>query len=427
MEQYFNIDGMKPGESIRLRVTVQNAWLDRFPEATPVTVTRSATGWRYESAYGVTAGFVDGEPRVNPGHQGMNAHVKFACGAPYAIRSVSESALLREAYRLERQGYARTGREESKGYRDSRHREGYGRRAAFALERARERVARYLAGDASALPRYIKAGIWSGLGGSDGSTSRHFGTRGRWIESPESKGLRFIGLCSDYRGDGSRRAEYGAWYLDADGSETVSGVVYQLPARAGKVRYLAGYADPWNIDKAGRGPAWLSVEVIEGDATDSDYGTPDALREAYREADAIAERMAEDKREHAEAVDAGRDAREKAASALEAGKAWLSTLRVIRAERRAVCVAFRERFEAVRDGVPLAMTRAWLRDRIADIRDNLESSADAERGEYEAARREAVEALDTLPNPPRYANPDYLQRAESLRSAWRDGYAEGSL
>jgi len=84
-------------------------------------------------------------------------------------------------------------------------------------------------------------------------------------------------------------------------------------------------------------------------------------------------------------------------------------------------------FEAVRDGVPLAMTRAWLRDRIADIRDNLESSADAERGEYEAARREAVEALDTLPNPPRYANPDYLQRAESLRSAWRDGYAEGSL
>jgi len=317
MEQYFNIDGMKPGESIRLRVTVQNAWLDRFPEATPVTVTRSATGWRYESAYGVTAGFVDGEPRVNPGHQGMNAHVKFACGAPYAIRSVSESALLREAYRLERQGYARTGREESKGYRDSRHREGYGRRAAFALERARERVARYLAGDASALPRYIKAGIWSGLGGSDGSTSRHFGTRGRWIESPESKGLRFIGLCSDYRGDGSRRAEYGAWYLDADGSETVSGVVYQLPARAGKVRYLAGYADPWNIDKAGRGPAWLSVEVIEGDATDSDYGTPDALREAYREADAIAERMAEGQREHAEAVDAERYSRERAASALE--------------------------------------------------------------------------------------------------------------
>lgn len=422
METYFNIDAMKPGESIRLRVTVQNAWLDRFPEATPVTVTRDSDGWSYSSAYGATRADMTVTP--NPGHQGMNQHVKAACGAPYAIRTVAESVLLREAYRLQRQGYARTGRE-SRFMRFPADREQ--RRAVEALERARDRVARYLAGDASALPRYIKPGIWSGLGGSDGITSRHFGTRGRWIESPESKGLRFIGLCSDYRGDGSRRSEYGAWYLDADGSETVSGVVYQLPARAGKVRYLAGYADPWNTDKAGRGPAWLSVEVIEGDATDSDYDAPDALREAYREADAIAERMAEDQREHAEAVDAGRDAREKAASALEAGKAWLSTLRVIRTERRAVCIAFRERFEAVRDGVPLAMTRAWLRDRIANIRDNLESSADAERGEYEAARREAVEALDTLPRPPRYANPDYLQRAESLRSAWRDGYAEGSF
>lgn len=419
MEQYFNIDAMKPGESIRLRVTVQNAWLDRFPEATPVTVTRDSDGWSYSSAYGATRADMTVTP--NPGHQGMNQHVRAACGAPYAIRTVAESVLLREAYRLQRQPFARS------LMRSARYPAPDARRAVEALERARDRVARYLAGDASALPRYIKAGIWSGLGGSDGITSRHYGTRGRWIESPESKGLRFIGLCSDYRGGGSWRSEYGAWYLDADGLETVSGVVYQLPARAGKVRYLAGYADTWNTDKAGRGPAWLSVEVIEGDATDSDYDTPDALREAYREADAIAERMAEDEREHAEAFDAGRDAREEAASALEAGKAWLSTLRVTRAERRAVCIAFRERFEAVRDGVPLSMTRAWLRDRIADIRDNLEPRAEAERGEYEAARAEAVEALDTLPRPPRYANPDYLQRAESLRSAWRDGYAEGSL
>lgn len=57
---------------------------------------------------------------------------------------------------------------------------------------------------------------------------------------------------------------------------------------------------------------------------------------------------------------------------------------------------------------------------------NLQSLNSAVPADFHGRAR-AAEALDTLPRPPRYANPDYLQRAESLRSAWRDGYAEGSF
>lgn len=333
MGQYFNIDAMQPGESVVLLVTAQTPYREQWAERTPVTVARTATGWTYESPHGAT----DADPAVqpNPGHQGLNSHMKTLCGVPYAIKSARESDLITREYRLiRRELFARTARTESAMYPRSIYPERYGKRAAYALQIARETIRKNMV---SRAPFADGSRVWSGLGGSLGAPFAAYGeTACRWIENPEAVGLRLVGLAHDVGRAGyaySRNAvDHTGWYLDSDNmGETVSGVVYRLPARDGRARYLAGYADPYQADGRGNGPALLSLEVLEGDATDSDYDPDPVLRDAAMRADGIAERMAEAERDFQDGDRMGRKARAKMDAARETGRAWVAACREARA------------------------------------------------------------------------------------------------
>lgn len=459
---YFPIDQLPEGATVRLFVEVQNAY--DFPPDQAVTVTRTPEGFRYESGPGGET-FADMTVQPNPGHQGMNAHVRAACGAPYAIASRDRAEVVRDAFRAHRAaGYpaaaalirARTAivwhwqcrkalaAAESEV---ARQRDIDGRRFAPGLvaAEAAAKEARTAERRAAAMVRTYatprgpgKRGlILSTEGGpalsqGDGAAHKVGGYLVRWIEAPESRGLRFVGLQDDAARKADMRFDVTGYYLDEHGCETVSGVVYQLPARKGRTRFLAGYADPHNCDKHGRGPACLAVEMFESvDVTPGPVtyrtwtpagyksrtvwqsreekqkeGTQDALRAAVGAAAAIAESMAEAEREYQEAYRAGRDARDKAAEARKAGLAWVESLRDLRAAWAARLGEVRTRRFA---GGEVQTVYRDLRAAVRDVRAACES--------YLEARKEARDAIDGS-RPRRY-------QGESVLDGWKCGYADG--
>lgn len=244
--------------------------------------------------------------------------------------------------------------------------------------------------------KYGAPSIWKGLGGSDGKLFSAYGeTACRWIENPESKGLRFVGLAHDVAKSNysylRNAVEHTGWFLDNEIlHETVSGVVYQLPARDGKPRYVVGYADPYNCDKDGNGPALLSVEVLEGERHDSyNHGYNPALRDAARRADSIAESMAEQEREYQDARRAGQTAREKTQEATQAGQEWIAEIR-----------AFRDLWKARRN-----LQTATLKKQVKTVR---------------AACANYIETRDTA-RVMRNDKPSTRQ-PETLQGAWLEGY-----
>lgn len=124
----------------------------------------------------------------------------------------------------------------------------------------------------------------------------------RWIENA-SDVLRLVGFADEIA---PRRVDHKGWYADAHGSSVYRGVVYQMPGRDGKARYVPGYADPDN-----EGCALLSfADVITGEPggngdrwSENDY---DARRDAAGRADGIAQSFAEDAKEYDTAWQAGR-------------------------------------------------------------------------------------------------------------------------
>lgn len=123
-------------------------------------------------------------------------------------------------------------------------------------------------------------------------------THMRWIEKPENCGLRFVGYADDL----SDHIKHTGWYTDDDGcDETVRGVVYQLPARNGQALYVPGYVDSWND-----GAVCLAFSSIsEGEPCLWGNNWDDEKAHAARDADHIAERMAEESRDHNRAWQAG--------------------------------------------------------------------------------------------------------------------------
>lgn len=185
-----------------------------------------------------------------------------------------------------------------------------------------------------------------------------YGRNMRWFEATETAGLRLVGLAHEVSPAGyaySRNAvEHTGWYLSDDNwtGKTVAGVVYQLPGKNGRARYLAGYADPWND-----GAACLSIEVIEGDARDSSWDSDDGLRDAAREADSIAERMAEKERDYQRAWRAGRDCEDKRDEVIHI--------------RRELLAALAERDKTLETKTPnlCAMLRRIVESRLDQIRE----------------------------------------------------------
>ena len=117
-----------------------------------------------------------------------------------------------------------------------------------------------------------------------------------WVEKPTKNGLRLVGFADeiakrDYAHCGG--IGHNGWYIDDFQDVVYRGVVYQLPGKHGKARYLAGYADPYND------AAFLGLgRVFEG------LPDPDTARDAAYAADAIAERAAEREREFNEVANA---------------------------------------------------------------------------------------------------------------------------
>ena len=223
----------------------------------------------------------------------------------------------------------------------------------------------------------------------------HGESRVRFIENPAALGLRLVGLAHDAApaGHAYLRAavDHTGWHLDPDGcGETVAGVVYRTSGKDGRARYLVGYADPWNADKDGNGPALLSLSPLIGDRLDSDWDQDSVLRDAARRADSIAERMADDERNYQDANRAGREAREKAVEMRETARGYVQAVRALRA-------ALKGR-HAIDGG------RAVAAALVVAVRDHCDSLK---------AARAAFHSV--VPSPSWQSD------------AWRDGYAEGGL
>lgn len=115
----------------------------------------------------------------------------------------------------------------------------------------------------------------------------------RWIEYPQD-GLRFEGYADEV----CRGIEHTGWYCDPEygcESDTLRGVVYQLPARKGQPRYLAGYIDTVNDHT----DALLSFDAL--------FEEPE---EAARAGDRLAEIVAEKERDYRTVWNAGQRYRE---------------------------------------------------------------------------------------------------------------------
>lgn len=74
-----------------------------------------------------------------------------------------------------------------------------------------------------------------------------------WIEDAKTAGLRFVGYCDEIE----RSIRHKGWYTDEFQDSALRGAVWQLPARRGVARYIAGYCDP-NID----GAAFVDLDII---------------------------------------------------------------------------------------------------------------------------------------------------------------------
>lgn len=274
-----------------------------------------------------------------------------------------------------------------------------GKHAAIALAKAKQNVS---AGSNS--NKCCNGRIW-GKGDINGKSFSAYGENSvRWIEKPE-QGLRLVGLAHNVGKAGHRymndAVEHSGWFLDDFQHETVSGVVYQLPGKDGKARYLVGYADPWNTTKKGSGPALLSMKVIEGETIHCSYDDDAALRDAARCADGIAERMAEIERNYQRAYHKGSQARELAIESHEQACNWLSEIR-----------AFRDMWKARKELAP-----GTIRNQIKNIRQACDTFVNA-RSKFHSYRDEHKPGKPL----PHYSQ-EYSRECLSLISAWNEGYA----
>ena len=181
----------------------------------------------------------------------------------------------------------------------------------------------------------------------------------RWIENIAT-GLRFVGFADEI----ATRISHRGWYTDNDfcnSDNVLRGAVYQLPAKDGKERFVAGYADPWN-DNAAR----VEFDIIS-----------DKLDAAYR-ADHIAQQEAESAREYNEAWQAGNQYADTVTEIKDARVHVMELIKAVKKHRgdqfeRIIC-------QTLKDNVS-----SWLRD-IAKLKAKRDQLLD----DYSAAWRKDV-------------------------------------
>lgn len=208
------------------------------------------------------------------------------------------------------------------------------------------------------------------------------GERLAYVEHPEKAGLRLVGRvqsdCVGRNGYWDSREESG-WYTDPygdtfrDGSGLCYGLVYQLPGRDGKARFVAGY----QFGGCDGGPTVDLGAIYETDTRDHwsggyDPQEVDGARDAARAADSMAQRAAEDEREYQTAWQAGSHYANARAEAVETRR----QLRELLADRRKARAIDPAGFPAICAAIRSNVARAL--DDLREARDRMRQLADGD-------------------------------------------------
>lgn len=194
-------------------------------------------------------------------------------------------------------------------------------------------------------------------------------------DKPENFGLRLVGRVQvepSYRNGYWDSSERSGYYADSHYSELCFPLVYQLPARDGKSRFVAAY------DFSDRdGGLVFDLRTIfeecrrDGSHWDSVHDL-DAAREAARHADSLASAAAEEEREYS--------------TAWQAGAQWADEQEAIKAARQEALAILRER-RAVKGqpGFPALCKaiRAQVQSLISDIEQARAKAAKLASGDAE--------------------------------------------
>lgn len=159
-----------------------------------------------------------------------------------------------------------------------------------------------------------------------------------------------------------RRFDHKGWFADSWQDSVYRAQVWQLPARKGQVRYVAGYIEPESdyllLVKLDNG----QPEIFSGDNPGNSWGESDALDDAARAADNLAERDAETAREYDEKW-------QEASSANDERETAREELKTARVEARACIAALREL-----NAQPAALTRTVLCKQLQQWRDDMRAA-----------------------------------------------------
>lgn len=171
-----------------------------------------------------------------------------------------------------------------RAYKEFRRAETFG--AKWALECARHR-------DAAGAKYFSNDWPWNRGQWNVTPIEHRKGKDGAWIENTKSAGLRFVAYADELT-----NIRHKGWFTNPNFfDEVLRGAVWQLPARNGAARFVAGYVDPNN-----EGAAFVDLNDIHEARGDN---TEDAKRGAAYAADSLAERVAEREREYNEQWQAG--------------------------------------------------------------------------------------------------------------------------
>lgn len=208
-------------------------------------------------------------------------------------------------------------------------------------------------------------------------TNQRFPAEGRnaremqWIEKPASMGLRFVGYCDEI----CSHIGHTGWYTDAYGNESIRGVVYQLPGRNGRARFVAGHDNADNGRADNGGPALIDWSQIHESDFESEmrsalrtmgkqYHTPERLKpgywaesahetarkEAARAADEFTRVQAEQECEYQTAWQAG-SLYASETETIETAKGELKELFAERRQYPAFCAAIRAQISSLLDDI----------------------------------------------------------------------------
>lgn len=206
-----------------------------------------------------------------------------------------------------------------------------------------------------------------------------------YVENPGSVGLRLVGEVVPECGGRNgwfNSGESSGWFTDPfgdvfrDGTGLVWGVVYQLPARDGKTRFVAGY----QFGGTDAGPTLDFGSIFIGDdgncSDERSAGNP-AARDAARVADQMASHAADEEREYQTAYAAGSRYAEYQAE-LDGARDEFRRLNV---ERRAFNRQFSSAIVQTSETCKLMRRRLLeLADRVQEIREERRTLAS---GDYE--------------------------------------------